>query len=174
MNINNFFYCNHREADEDLMTKKYYGYYTSPIGILEIICSEDEVLSVMFAEKEDKITKTNAILEKTMLQLNEYFNGSRKEFDLKIRLEGTDFQKQVWHALTKIPYAKTLTYKELALKVGNEKAMRAVGNANSKNKVGIIIPCHRVIGSNGDLTGYAGGKHRKKWLLEHEKKMTDL
>jgi methylated-DNA-[protein]-cysteine S-methyltransferase len=152
------------------MIKKYFGYYHSPIGILEIICSEDAVLSVMFVDKEMPVEENNIVLEKTVSQLDEYFNGMRKEFDLKISLDGTDFQKKVWNELLNIPYGTTLSYKELAIKIGNEKGVRAVGNANGKNMIWIIVPCHRVIGTNGSLTGYAGGLDRKQWLLEHEKK----
>lgn len=152
------------------MIKKYYGYYNSPIGILEIICSEDSILSVMFVEQEKPVmNKGNEILEKTIAQLNEYFNGSRRTFDLKVSLNGTDFQKNVWNELLNISYGETLSYKNLAIRVGNEKSVRAVGSANGRNKIWIIIPCHRVIGTNGSLTGYAGGIDRKQWLLNHEK-----
>jgi len=152
------------------MTRKYYGYYHSPIGLLEIICSEDALLSVMFVEKERPVVnEESVILEKTITQLNEYFNGKRKEFNLKISLKGTDFQKQVWNEVLKIPYGKTLSYKSVAAKIGNEKSVRAVGKANGRNVIWIIVPCHRVIGTNGSLTGYAGGLERKQWLLKHEK-----
>ncbi|MBU5483224.1 methylated-DNA--[protein]-cysteine S-methyltransferase [Clostridium sp. MSJ-11] len=156
------------------MIKKYYGYYHSPIGILEIICSEDKLLSVMVIDKEKPRSESNLILENTIIQLDEYFNGNRKEFDLKISLEGTDFQKQIWSELMKIPYGRTLSYKELAIKIGNEKAVRAVGNANGRNIIWVIVPCHRVIGTNGSLTGYAGGLGVKQWLLEHEKSFVNL
>ncbi|WP_027632760.1 methylated-DNA--[protein]-cysteine S-methyltransferase [Clostridium hydrogeniformans] len=152
------------------MNKKYYGYYNSPIGILEIICSEDAILSVMFVDQENYVMdKGNEILENTIIQLNEYFNGSRKEFNLRFSLSGTDFQKNVWNELLKIPYGETLSYKDLAIRIGNEKSVRAVGSANGKNKIWIIVPCHRVIGVNGSLNGYAGGIDRKQWLLNHEK-----
>lgn len=157
------------------MIKKYYGYYNLPIGILEIICSEDSILSVMFVEQEKSVmNKGNEILENTIAQLNEYFNGSRKAFDLKVSLNGTDFQKNVWNELLKISYGETLSYKSLAIRVGNEKSVRAVGSANSRNKIWIIVPCHRVIGTNGSLTGYAGGIDRKQWLLNHEKNILSI
>ncbi|MCU0371019.1 MAG: methylated-DNA--[protein]-cysteine S-methyltransferase [Bacteroidales bacterium] len=105
-------------------------------------------------------------------QLDEYFSRDRKTFDLPLDLHGTDFQRRVWNELLHIPYGKTVTYKELALKLGDIAAIRAVAAANGANPVSIIIPCHRVIGSDGSLTGYAGGLWRKKWLLEHES--TDL
>lgn len=151
------------------MVNRFYGYYHSPIGILEIICDDESLLSVMFVIVEKPISETNLILEKTIAQLTEYFNGYRKDFDLKLSFEGTDFQKKVWGELMTIPYGNTVSYKDIAVKIGNEKSVRAVGNANGKNKISIIVPCHRVIGSNGTLTGYAGGLDRKQWLLKHEK-----
>lgn len=157
------------------MVKKYYGYYNSPIGILEIICSEDSLLSVMFVEEEKSVmNKANQILENTIEQLNEYFNGSRKLFDLEVSLEGTDFQKNVWNELLKIHYGETLSYKNLAIRLGNVKSVRAVGGANCRNKISIIVPCHRVIGNDGSLTGYAGGIDRKQWLLNHERDILSI
>jgi methylated-DNA-[protein]-cysteine S-methyltransferase len=100
--------------------------------------------------------------------MDEYFNGNRKTFDLPLDLQGTDFQKKVWLELQKIPFGKTISYKELSLRLGDIKAIRAVAAANGANPVSIIVPCHRVIGSNGSLTGYAGGLWRKQWLLDHE------
>lgn len=152
------------------MLDKYYGYYHSPIGILEIISSEDAILSAMFSEDKMKVTEKPAILKEALRQFDEYFRGIRKNFDLRYQVQGTKFQKRVWLGLTKIPYGETLSYKELAVIIGNEKAARAVGQANSKNVLSIIIPCHRVIGSNQCLIGYAGGLDRKRWLLEHEKR----
>lgn len=151
------------------MTKRFYGYYFSPIGILEIITSKDAVISAMFVDEGKENEETPEILKKALDQFQEYFEGTRKEFDLHFEIEGTDFQKQVWRALMDIPYGTTLSYKEVAIMIGNEKATRAVGNANSKNIIAIMIPCHRVIGANKSLTGYAGGLDRKQWLLEHEK-----
>ena len=101
-------------------------------------------------------------------QLQEYFAGDRKEFYLKLNPAGTDFQKAVWQALIEIPFGKTISYMDLSKQLGNIKAIRAVAAANGKNPIWIVIPCHRVIGSDGSLTGYAGGLHRKKWLLDHE------
>lgn len=103
-------------------------------------------------------------------QMEEYFNGSRKIFDVPLHLVGTDFQKQVWYGLLEIPYGETRSYKQQSIFLGNEKAIRAVAGANGENGIAIIIPCHRVIGENGSLTGYGGGLHRKKWLLDHELK----
>jgi len=108
-------------------------------------------------------------LKDCIRQLDEYFKGKRMTFDLPLIISGTDFQKKVWNELKKIPFGKTASYKDIALKAGNVKAVRAAGNANNKNKIAVIIPCHRVIGSDGKLSGYAGGVKRKKWLLEHER-----
>lgn len=107
-------------------------------------------------------------LEDAIYQLEEYFNGSRKQFDLPLNPRGTDFQKKVWEELSQIPYGKSISYLDLSKKLGDPKAIRAVAAANGKNPLWIIVPCHRVIGSNGDLVGYAGGLERKKWLLNHE------
>lgn len=152
------------------MTKKYYGYYNSPIGILEIITSGDAVISAMFVDEIKESTEESEILKVVINQFDEYFKGTRKDFDIKCEVQGTEFQKEVWDALMEIPYGVTISYKELAIHIGNEKATRAVGKANSKNIISIIIPCHRVIGSDNSLTGYAGGLNRKQWLLEHERK----
>lgn len=108
-----------------------------------------------------------AILER---QMDEYFRGVRKEFDIPLHLLGTPFQKSVWEGLLKIPYGETRSYKQQSIFLGNEKAIRAVAGANGENGIAIIIPCHRVIGENGSLTGYGGGLQRKKWLLDHERK----
>jgi methylated-DNA-[protein]-cysteine S-methyltransferase len=112
--------------------------------------------------------KENQVLTQTIKQLDEYFKGTLKDFGLSLHLEGTDFQIKVWQELAKIPYGETITYRELANKIGSPKAVRAVGNANNKNPIPIIVPCHRVIGSNGKLVGYAGGIKRKDQLLGFE------
>jgi methylated-DNA-[protein]-cysteine S-methyltransferase len=150
------------------MAKKYYGYFHSPIGIMEIITTEDAILSVLFVDEIKAATEQPEILKEAIKQFDEYFKGTRKEFDLKCEMVGTDFQKSVWKALTEIPFGETWSYKQQAIAIGNEKASRAVGSANSKNLISIIIPCHRVVGSDKSLTGYAGGIDKKKWLLEHE------
>ncbi|MBU3143295.1 methylated-DNA--[protein]-cysteine S-methyltransferase [Clostridium sp. CF012] len=152
------------------MTKKYYGYYNSPIGILEIITSGDAVISAMFVDEIKESTGEPQILKSVIKQFDEYFKGTRIEFEIKCEVHGTEFQEKVWKSLVEIPYGVTLSYKELAIAIGNEKASRAVGKANSKNIISIIIPCHRVIGTDKSLTGYAGGLNRKQWLLEHERK----
>jgi len=150
------------------MQREFVGYYKSPIGVLEVISSTDEILSCNFVEQEKSITSKPHILLDSLKQLNEYFKGLRKEFDLKLRLNGTSFQNTVWKALQKVTYGKTITYKELAQKIGKETAIRAIGSANGQNPISIIIPCHRIIGSDGKLRGYGGGIEKKKWLLEFE------
>lgn len=115
------------------------------------------------------LPKTIAI-KNCIKQLNEYFNGKRTEFKIDTAQLGTEFQQAIWKELMKIPYGKTISYRELSKRIGNVKAIRAVGTANGNNSIAIIIPCHRVIGSNGDLIGYSGDLWRKKWLLEHEAK----
>lgn len=141
----------------------------SPLGFTKIVGDEDGIVSVTVLNSEEKITDIIPIeLEDCAIQLNEYFEGTRKEFDLKLNPSGTDFQKKIWTLLKFIPYGKTTSYLELSKQYGDVKSIRAVANANGKNPLWIIVPCHRVIGSDGSLTGYAGGLHRKKWLLEHE------
>lgn len=141
----------------------------SPLGFTKITGDADGISSVTVLNSEEKITDIiPVILEDCVIQLNEYFEGSRMQFDLKLNPQGTDFQKNIWKHLEDIPYGKTTTYLELSKEYGDVKAIRAVANANGKNPLWIIVPCHRVIGSDGSLTGYAGGLHRKQWLLEHE------
>ncbi len=148
--------------------------YQSPIGIIEILGTKEAILSILFSEKElpeHAITgETPSVLVDCYHQLDEYFQGTRMEFTFPILYEGTEFQQKVWGALTSIPYSKTGSYKEIAESIGHHKAVRAVGTANGRNKLSIVIPCHRIIGANGTLTGYAGGLWRKEWLLEHERK----
>ncbi|MFY4775740.1 methylated-DNA--[protein]-cysteine S-methyltransferase [Metabacillus sp. RGM 3146] len=148
--------------------------YESPIGMIEIQGTEKAISAILFSEKEHAEYKiedgTPPVLKDCFNQLDEYFRGERTEFTFPLIIEGTAFQKTVWNSLNDIPFAETGSYKDIALLIGNEKAVRAVGNANGKNKICIVIPCHRIIGSNSKLTGYAGGLWRKEWLLEHEKK----
>lgn len=120
------------------------------------------------------VKKDNEAIEKVIFQLNEYFNLERKTFDLPLLFVGTDFQKSVWEALVKVPYGTTSTYLQLAKNINNEKAVRAVANANGANALSIVVPCHRIIGTNGELTGYAGGLEVKKKLLELEKNLFTL
>lgn len=154
------------------MEKLYYGYYKSPIGILRIVVDESSLVALDFNEEENKQSDEHSYIKEVKNQLDEYFKGTRELFDLNIKINGTDFQNKVWNELTKIPYGETISYKELATRIGNDKACRAVGNANNKNKISIIIPCHRVVGSNKKLVGYAGGLEKKEWLINHENKVT--
>lgn len=141
----------------------------TPLGYIKIVGDVAGIASVSILNSEEKITDSiPEALKDCVFQLNDYFEGKRKQFSLKLHPEGTDFQKQVWKLLEQIPYGKTISYLELSKQLGDVKAIRAVANANGKNPLWILIPCHRVIGSDGSLTGYAGGLHRKKWLLEHE------
>ncbi|MEC3906369.1 methylated-DNA--[protein]-cysteine S-methyltransferase [Tamlana sp. 2201CG12-4] len=141
----------------------------SPLGFTKITGDKDGICSVIVLNSEEKVTDIiPEVLEDCVFQLNEYFEGNRKQFNLTLNPQGTDFQKRVWVQLEQIPYGKTISYLDLSKQLGDVKAIRAVANANGKNPLWIITPCHRVIGSDGSLTGYAGGLHRKKWLLEHE------
>lgn len=140
----------------------------TPLGYAELIGDENGLASITVYDDEKPMDIIPAVLEDAVHQLKEYFDGKRTKFDLKINPQGTDFQKGVWDELLNIPFGKTLSYLELSKRLGDVKAIRAVAAANGKNPLWIVVPCHRVIGSNGDLTGYAGGLHRKKWLLNHE------
>ena len=141
----------------------------TPIGTAEIVGDKDGIVSITV--RDDQVSSSDDVpesLKDCVEQLSEYFGGGRTEFSVKLKPEGTEFQKKVWGELSRIPFGDTTTYLKQTLQLGNEKAIRAVASANGKNPIWIIIPCHRVIGSDGSLTGYAGGLWRKKWLLEHE------
>ncbi len=139
------------------------------LGFTEIQGNENGISKIHVMNDEAEVsTKIPKELKEAVLQLQDYFNGKRNEFSFKINPSGTDFQKKVWEELLNIPYGKTCSYLELSKKLGDVKAIRAVASANGKNPLWIVVPCHRVIGSDGSLTGYAGGLWRKKWLLEHE------
>lgn len=145
------------------------AFINTPLGIAKLKGDENGLSMVSILSDNEPITDiVPEVLEDAVYQLNEYFEGERTQFDLQLNPTGTDFQKKVWEALLKIPYGKTCSYLELSKTLGDPKAIRAVAAANGKNPLWIIVPCHRVIGSDGSLTGYAGGLHRKKWLLEHE------
>ncbi len=145
------------------------AYYKTPIGTAKIVGDENGISAVSVVDDAiETSVEIPEILKDCVLQLDEYFNGKRKQFDLKLNPQGTDFQKRVWNELLLVPYGKTRTYLEQAKQLGDVKAIRAVASANGKNPIWIIISCHRIIGSDGSLTGYAGGIWRKKWLLEHE------
>jgi methylated-DNA-[protein]-cysteine S-methyltransferase len=150
------------------MSDIYKGYYRSPIGALEIVGSRDGVSSISFVGDSVTCGDIPTCLEECVLQLDEYFSRRRVEFAFPLDLQGTDFQKKVWLELLKIPFGKTTSYLEVALAVGARESTRAVGRANGQNPIVIVIPCHRVIGRDGSLTGYGGGLWRKRWLLTFE------
>jgi methylated-DNA-[protein]-cysteine S-methyltransferase len=150
-------------------------HFESPIGRL-LLTSDGTALTGLYMEPSRKAQSTEGWTEDasvapialTVRQLGEYFAGTRRHFDLPLRLQGTDFQRRVWQALTEIPYGQTWSYGELAKRIDNPSASRAVGLANGRNPISILVPCHRVIGADGSLTGYGGGLERKRWLLAHE------
>ncbi|MBK8351740.1 MAG: methylated-DNA--[protein]-cysteine S-methyltransferase [Saprospirales bacterium] len=152
------------------MESTFISFLQTPIGELEIIADENSVLSVTFNDVKSKKTNVNEneISIKCKQQLQEYFNESRKIFELTLNFNGTDFQNKVWTELQNISIGKTISYLQLAKNLGDAKCIRAAASANGKNPFAIIVPCHRVIGKDGSLTGYAGGLWRKQWLLEHE------
>ena len=145
----------------------YYDYVNSPAGVIEIAADDDHVRQIEFVKKAGA-RKGNKLTREAAKQVREYFAGKREKFDLPLAQEGTDFQQAVWRALQSIPYGATRSYADIAKKVGRPKAVRAVGAANGQNKIAIVVPCHRVIGANGTLTGYAGGLDKKEVLLKLE------
>ncbi len=148
----------------------FYDILDTPIGSLTIEADDGHILKILF--DWDKVqVRPNALTEKCKTQLREYFAGKRTEFDLPMKFNGTAFQKEVWQALLPVPFGETATYGEQAKKINKAKAVRAVGAANGQNKHTIVVPCHRIIGANGSLTGYGGGIDRKRWLLEHEQRV---
>ena len=149
--------------------------YDSPVGLLSIKSSNGFINEILFVPEENASNyfsddKPTEVFKKCSDQLDEYFSGTRQAFDLPLMQSGTDFQQKVWSELMNIPFGKTISYLELSKRINNVKAIRAVGAANGRNNLPIIVPCHRVIGSNGKLTGYSGGLKIKQWLLEHEMK----
>ncbi len=146
------------------------AYYQSPLGLLAISGNEQFITGVKFAHEVTISTLSpSSEIENCITQLDEYFYAGRKRFTVNIKPEGSKFAKNIWKLLLEIPYGTTISYQELAKAYGNLNMIRAVGKANSKNPVAIIIPCHRVVGITGNLIGYAGGIENKKWLLDHEK-----
>ena len=143
----------------------------TPVGNLKLVANDEALVRLIFTEEEATVDKHRhfpSILDEADRQLKEYFEGKRTVFDLPLAPKGTEFQQQVWDLLKEIPYGTTTTYGELSQKLGNPKAIRALGKANGMNPIPIIIPCHRVVGANDDLIGYSGGIERKKQLLQHE------
>jgi len=146
-------------------------YYNSPMGTIKLICSDEFLQEVHFVKEEGENPKNlSKIVSTCKEQLDEYFAGRLKKFSIPLEfVQGTDFQKKVWEVLQSIPYGQTRSYQDIAIQIGNPKAVRAVGGANNKNPIAIIVPCHRVIGKSGKLVGYAGGVEKKEMLLKLEK-----
>ncbi len=144
----------------------------TPLGIAKIMGDENGVSEISVSDEGVVSNAIPTVLQEAASQLNDYFEGKRTNFDFKLNPMGTEFQQKVWKALLEIPFGKTMSYLELSKKLGDVKAIRAVASANGKNPLWIVVPCHRVIGTDGSLTGYAGGLWRKKWLLEHENPTT--
>ncbi len=143
-------------------------YVKTPLGIAKIVGDAEGISQISVLDEGVVSKKIPIQLKEAVSQLNQYFEGKRLDFSLKINPKGTDFQKRVWQELCSIPFGKTVSYMDITKKIGDVKAIRAVASANGKNPLWIVVPCHRVIGTDGSLTGYAGGLWRKKWLLEHE------
>jgi len=145
--------------------------YQSPIGAIKITSQQHCIQEIIFTDRPELVTLSDTmpeVIHQCMEELIEYFSGSRRSFTVAIDQAGTEFQQKVWKELHELPFGKTLSYGDLAKKMGDPNLVRAVANANGKNKIAIIIPCHRIIGSDKSLVGYAWGKSRKKWLLQHE------
>jgi len=159
------------------------SFFNSPIGILEIKASDEYIHSLLFNSTlkstgnvfniESKEQNNHPVIVECERQLTEYFDGDRTAFDFPFQQEGSAFQQQIWAELLKIPFGRTISYLKLSKRIQNVKAIRAIGTANGSNAISIVVPCHRVIGSNGDLTGYSGDLWRKKWLLDHEGKFAN-
>ncbi|WP_242220829.1 methylated-DNA--[protein]-cysteine S-methyltransferase [Bacillus cereus group sp. BfR-BA-01380] len=145
----------------------YQAYYKSELGWIEVKGDEDGISSVLFVEQKQE-DAPHPIVEQCVMELDEYFHKKRTEFTVPLQAKGTSFQKQVWDALGSVSYGKSASYLDIAEKIGNPKAVRAIGGANSRNPISIIVPCHRIIGKSGKLVGYEGGLWRKEWLLKHE------
>jgi methylated-DNA-[protein]-cysteine S-methyltransferase len=154
----------------------YCTYYQSPVGILKISGTENYIAEVLFIDNDDDVqatTNDHPLLHQCTEQLIEYFAGQRLVFDIPVHQEGTTFQSKVWNELLNIQFGKTVSYMDLAKRLGDPKCIRAAASSNGKNHLAIVVPCHRVIGSNQTLVGYAGGLWRKKWLLDHENKIAN-
>ena len=146
-----------------------YAYIKTPLGTAEIIGDENGISKISVLDQTiENVSEIPGVLQEAVWQLEDYFSGKRNDFTFQLNPSGTEFQKKVWLGLLEIPFGKTMSYQELSIKLGDVKAIRAVASANGKNPLWIVVPCHRVIGTDGSLTGYAGGLWRKQWLLEHE------
>ena len=158
------------------MSPTSYTYYKSPLGLLRIGGSDNYISEITFIDNEDELedaAQPTRLMNQCVEQLIEYFNGNRTKFDVPVYQKGTEFQERVWNELLNIRFGKTINYMDLAKRLGNPKAIRAAASTNGKNQLCIIVPCHRVIGTNMSLVGYAGGLWRKKWLLDHENKIAN-
>lgn len=150
------------------MIEKNISVINSPLGSIIIEGTTEAISRIEFTIPQTEKNHTSDLHNNCIKQLNEYFEGTRTDFNFPIDQEGTPFQQEVWKVLPTIPYGQTISYIQLAKQLGDEKAVRAVAGANGKNKIAIVVPCHRVIGNNNTLSGYAGGLEKKKWLLQHE------
>ncbi len=144
------------------------SYFSSPVGDLIIESENEKIITLGFLKDSRQEETPSPVIEQCKAELEEYFSGHRKFFSFEMDLRGTDFQVKVWSELLNIPFGKTISYEELAIRVGNIKSIRAVGLANGQNPIAIVVPCHRVIGKSGELVGYGGGLDKKIWLLQHE------
>jgi methylated-DNA-[protein]-cysteine S-methyltransferase len=157
-----------------------YGYTSTPLGRVLVVTSDTELVGLYFdghartPSTGDLPNRDSAPLEAVRRELDEYFAGTRTSFEIPLRLGGTEFQREVWSALIGIPHGTTATYRELAQRIGRPEAVRAVGAANARNPISIIVPCHRLVGSDGGLTGYGWGVDRKAWLIDHERRGTGV
>ncbi len=138
------------------------------IGPVKLVADEEAIIEIVFNAQEESLSSDSPIINQCITELEEYFEGTRTTFDVPIKIGGTEFQNKVWNELLKIPYGKTISYSELAIRLGDIKTIRAAASANGKNKLPIIVPCHRVIGKDGSLVGFSGGLDKKEWLLRLE------
>ncbi|MBW1980835.1 MAG: methylated-DNA--[protein]-cysteine S-methyltransferase [Deltaproteobacteria bacterium] len=155
-------------ADKQIVTPLYYDYYESPIGLLEVGGTAEAITSLSFVQSPRPAYDSHPAVREAVRQLDEYFYHRRQDFHLKIHMDGTGFQKKVWRQLLEVPYGRLASYRDIAVAIGRPRAVRAVGAANGKNPIALVVPCHRIIGSNGKLIGYGSGLWRKEWLLRHE------
>jgi methylated-DNA-[protein]-cysteine S-methyltransferase len=155
-------------GDEGTGGELSFAYLESPIGLIQISGTQEEILSLTFMDRRLHEPSPGRAVDEALRQVEEYFRGDRRMFDVPMAPEGTDFQKSVWDQLTRIPFGRTASYKDIAERIGRPRAVRAVGGANGRNPIPIIVPCHRVIGSDGSMTGFGSGIWRKEWLLRHE------
>lgn len=144
------------------------AYYASPVGELQIESEDEKIIMLGFLWDPKQEQTMTPVIDQCITELQEYFSGTRKFFSFEMSFRGSDFQIKVWNELLNIPFGKTISYQELAIRIGDIKSIRAVGLANGQNPIAIVVPCHRVIGKGGDLVGYGGGLDKKIWLLQHE------